>query len=293
MSFKPIDRVPPCPALPGTGLLAVRGRDAGAFLQAQSMNDVAALAVGQWHWNGLLTPKGRVIFLFALARTGEEAYLVIAPDAGADELKAQLQRFVFRSKLVLDASPALVAAAAPGQAPGAGHVLLDGGEGAIGLDLGGEGGPRGLWLLPPEHPALAPEDPATSAEWRLADLAHGLPRLSPGQREAWTPQMLSLDRLGAFSLKKGCYPGQEIVARTHYLGQAKRELRRLSAAAPLAEGAPVAGPDGLEQGRLVCVASHGDRHEALAVLPAGLDPAATLSAGQPLGRLPLLGGLAR
>lgn len=293
MSFKPIDCVSPCPALPGTGLLAVRGPDAGAFLQAQTMNDVAALAVGHWHWNGLLTPKGRVIFLFALARTGDDAFLLVAPDADAAGLKAQLQRFVFRSKLSLDEAPALVAAAAPGQVADAGQVLLDGGEGALGLDLGGEGGPRCLWLLPTAHPALAPEDQSVGAEWRLADLAHGLPRLAPGQREAWTPQMLSLERLGAFSLKKGCYPGQEIVARTHYLGQAKRGLLRLSAAAPLAEAAPVAGPDGQELGKLVCVASHGGRHEALAVLPAGLDPAATLSAGQPLRPLPLLGGLAR
>lgn len=293
MSFKPIDVASPCPALPGTGLLAVRGRDAGTFLQAQTMNDVAALAVGQWQWNGLLTPKGRVIFLFALARTGDDDYLIIAPDAGGAELKAQLQRFVFRSKLSLDEAPALVAAAAPGQAAGAGHALLDAGGGAIGLDLAGEGGPRCLWLLPPAHPALAPEDPAVGADWRLADLAHGLPRLAPGQREAWTPQMLSLERLGAFSLKKGCYPGQEIVARTHYLGQAKRGLQRLAAAAALAEAAPVAGPDGQELGKLACVASHGDRHEALAVLPAGLDAAALLAAGQPLVRLPLLGGLAR
>lgn len=293
MSFKPIDCIPACPALPGTGVLAVRGRDAGAFLQAQSMNDVAALAVGQWHWNGLLTAKGRVIFLFALARTGDDAFLLVAPDASAAELKAQLQRFVFRSKLSLDDAPALVAAAAPGQAAGAGHALLDGGEGAIGLDLGGEGGPRCLWLLPPAHPALAPEDPAVGADWRLADLAHGLPRLAAGQREAWTPQMLSLERLGAFSLKKGCYPGQEIVARTHYLGQAKRGLQRLSAAAALAEAATVAGPEGQELGKLACVASHGARHEALAVLPAGLDAAAALTAGQPLRRLPLLGGLAR
>lgn len=293
MSFKPISPVSPCPALPGTGLLLVEGRDAAAFLQAQSMNDVASLAEGHWHWNGLLTAKGRVIALFALARTGPEAFVLVAPDTSAAELKAHLQRFVFRSKLTLRDEHGLVAAAQAGAGGDAGNTLAGDEHGAIGLDLSGEGGARRLWLLPAGHPALAAEDPATTAAWRLADLAHGLPRLSPGQREAWTPQMLSLGRLNAFSLKKGCYPGQEIVARTHYLGQAKRGLQRLSAPGPLVEGAAVAGPDGQELGRLASVASAGDRHEALAVLPVGAEPGALLAAGQPVQALPLLEGLAR
>lgn len=293
MSFKPNPLVSPCPALHATGILRVSGRDAAAFLQAQSMNDVAALAEDQWHWNGLLTAKGRVIALFALARTGPETFLVLAPDTGAAELKSHLQRFVFRSKLSLDDATGLLAAVQPGAGGDGGNALLDGGDGAIGLDLSGEGGQRLLWLLPEGDARLVAEDAAATAAWRLADLAHGLPRLAPAQREAWTPQMLSLERLHAFSLKKGCYPGQEIVARTHYLGQAKRGLQRLGAEAPLAEDAPVTGPDGQELGRLACVAGHGTRHEALAVLPAALDEGLALMAGQPLRRLPLLGGLAR
>jgi folate-binding Fe-S cluster repair protein YgfZ len=204
MSFKQNPPPSRCPALPGTGVLHVHGRDAAAFLQAQSMNDVAALAVGRWQWNGLLTAKGRVVFLFALARVADEGFLLVAPDAGADELKAHLQRFVFRSKLALDAAGALVAATSAGDGGAGDGQLLDGGDGAIGLDLSGEGGARVLWLLPASHPALAPPDEAATSAWRLADLAHGLPRLDPGQREAWTPQMLALERLGAYSLKKGC-----------------------------------------------------------------------------------------
>lgn len=289
MSFKLKSPAAPCPALPDAGLLRVEGRDAAAFLQAQSMNDVVALATGRWHWNGLLTPKGRVIHLFALARLADDAFLLVAPDAGAGELQAHLQRFVFRSKLALSAAPALVAAAGAGDGGEGGNALLDGGDGAIGLDLSGEGGARMLWLLPEGHPALAAEDPATTAAWRLADLAHGLPRLAPEQREAWTPQMLSLERLGAFSLKKGCYPGQEIVARTHYLGQAKRVLHRLAADGALAANEAVLDAEGRELGRLACVAGV----EALAVLPVELPDAGLVAGGLPLRPLPLLGGLAR
>ena len=60
-------------------------------------------------------------------------------------------------------------------------------------------------------------------------MRHGLPRLPASQREQWTPQQLALDRLAAYSVKKGCYPGQEIVARTHFLGKAKRSLQCFSA----------------------------------------------------------------
>lgn len=292
MSFKQNPPPARCPALPGIGVLRVHGRDAAAFLQAQSMNDVSALATGRWHWNGLLTPKGRVVFLFALARVADDGFLLVAPDAGAGELKAHLQRFVFRSKLALDAETGPVAAAGPGS--GAGNQVLDAGDGAFGLDLSGEGGARILWLLPAGHPALAPGDDDVAAAWRLADLAHGLPRLEPGQREAWTPQMLSLARLGAYSLKKGCYPGQEIVARTHYLGEAKRGLARLAAAEPLPDGAEVLGADGQPLGRLASVARAGTAGEALAVLPAGLDAGTPLTvAGLPVRHLPLLDGLAR
>ena len=292
MSFKQNPSPVRCPALPGFGVLRVHGRDAAAFLQAQSMNDVSALAPGCWHWNGLLTPKGRVIFLFALARVADEGFLLVAPDAGAGELKAHLQRFVFRSKLALDADHGLVAAAGPGSE--AGNHVLDAGDGAFGLDVSGDGGARTLWLLPSGHPALAPGDDGVTAAWRLADLAHGLPRLAPGQREAWTPQMLSLARLGAYSLRKGCYPGQEIVARTHYLGEAKRGLARLAADAALPDGTEVLGADGQALGRLASVAADGAACEALAVLPAGLDAGAPLTAaGLPVRHLPLLDGLAR
>lgn len=288
MTFKTNLETTGCPALAGFSVVEVEGRDAVTFLQSQSMNDVSMLTPGRWQWNGLLTPKGRVIALFALARVDEARFLLVLPDMEAGELVMHLRRFVFRSKLTLNEAPAWVAASGPAAAsldPGA---LAGDPDHGFALDFSGEGGTRWLWLLSPSHPALRPADAATDAAWRDSDFAHGLPRLGRDQREAFTPQMLSLERLSAFSLKKGCYPGQEIVARTHYLGQAKRGLVRLRGNG-LAPGLAVEAA-GLAAGSIACTDAAG-RH-ALAVL--AVDAAGELTAGGlPCTRESLLPGLAR
>ena len=271
--------------LPGHDLLSIAGRDATAFAQAQFMNEVAALPVGHWQWNGWLTPKGRVIALFALLKRDAETLWLLLPDTDATDLAAKLQRYVFRSKLVLAARDDLHANgrfAAPAQASGA-TFAVDGD--ALELDFGGDGGPRTMRI----SPSAANADAASAAHWRRFDLQHGLPRLRDDQIEAWTPQQLSLERLRAFSVKKGCYPGQEIVARTHFLGQVKRGLAMFEADAPIPAGAEVR--DGERTlGGIVSTAGN----IALAVLPLERDANAALySDGIALHEQPLLGGLAR
>ena len=271
--------------LPGHDLLSIAGRDATAFAQAQFMNEVAALPVGHWQWNGWLTPKGRVIALFALLKRDAETLWLLLPDTDATDLAAKLQRYVFRSKLVLAARDDLHANgrfAAPAQASGA-TFAVDGD--ALELDFGGDGGPRTMRI----SPSAANADAASAARWRRFDLQHGLPRLRDDQIEAWTPQQLSLERLRAFSVKKGCYPGQEIVARTHFLGQVKRGLAMFEADAPIPAGAEVR--DGERTlGGIVSTAGN----IALAVLPLERDAnAAFYSDSIALHEQPLLGGLAR
>lgn len=271
-------------ALPGHAVLAVSGRDALAFAQAQFMNDVTVLADGQWQWNGWLTPKGRVIALFALLRLDAETlWLVLLPEADAAALAARLQRFVFRSKVTL-APQALPVAGCFAAAPAAGAQAGRLDDGRLALDVGGDGGPRTLLLG--GNPA--PADPQAEAAWSRADLAHGLPWLPAAQAEQWTPQQLSLDRLAAFSVKKGCYPGQEIVARTHFLGQAKRGLALLEGDVPLAAGAELRRDDQL----LGSVASSAGTL-ALAVLPLDHGDGLQGPGGTPLRAQALLAGLAR
>lgn len=288
MAFKTNLPAASCPALPGFGVIAVSGPDAGKFLQAQLMSDVAALAPGQWHWSGWLTPKGRVIAVMAVLRLDEDRFLLLVPDHPVDALKAALQRFLFRSKLVLDDAPGWVVAAGPHHATPAPDRFDGGPTPPLALDLGDPAQPRTLWLLPQGDPALAPADAALEQRWRATDLAYGLPRLPEDQREAWTPQMLSLGRLAAFSLRKGCYPGQEIVARTHYLGQAKRELVRILGEG-LASGQAVKAAEAAV-GTVVCTTADG--REGLAVLTAGEHPPLTVE-GRPCQLTGLNEGLAR
>ncbi|PZO10934.1 MAG: folate-binding protein YgfZ [Lysobacteraceae bacterium] len=288
MTFKTNLETFRCPVLAGFSVVEVQGRDAAAFLQSQAMNDVAALAPGRWQWNGLLTAKGRVMALFALVCVAPGQFLLVLPDLAGADLVAHLQRFVFRSKVSMRDAPGLVAAAGPAAATSDVGAIAGDPDHGFALDFSAQGGQRWLWLLPPSHPALTSPDTATDEAWRALDIAHGLPRLAAEQREAYTPQMLSLERLGAFSLKKGCYPGQEIVARTHYLGQAKRVLARLRGVGLLPGQAVEAA--GQSVGSLACTGADGT--QALAVLAAESGDLLTCG-GHPCARETLLPGLAR
>lgn len=256
------------------GVLQVEGRDAGAFLQAQLMNDLRPLQDGQWQWNGWLNPSGRVIALCALLRLGAEHWWLLLPDHPAEALAQALQRFVFRSKVVLQPRGELVLRGAmstpPARAQGAQAAL---GQDTALLDWSGAR-PRSLWVGPADE--VPPGFDVDAGAWALDDLAHGLPRLGGDQAGEYTPQMLGLERLAAFSVKKGCYPGQEIVARTHFLGRAKRGLRRLATAGPVDPGTALRS-EGQAVGTVLCAARGGVRHEALAVLPLDLADGAVLA----------------
>ena len=274
-------------SLPGHDVLAITGRDAMKFAHAQFMSDVAALAPEHWQWSGWLTPKGRVIALFALLKIDDETLWLLLPDFDAGEFATRLQHFVFRSKLELKVRGDLHANGAfagPGQAKGAAFAAIDGG---IELDMGADGGPRRL-RIDARHVV---DDAKSQAEWLAFDLAHGLPHLPESQRESWTPQQLSLERLRAFSVKKGCYPGQEIVARTHFLCQAKRGLVALCAAAPVPVDADVE-LDGAAIGKVVSASPDGPCF-ALAVLPLDRGFGALTAAGLGLNDIGLRDGLAR
>ncbi len=245
-------------------LLVLEGPDAVAFIQAQSMNDVKALTDGQWHWNGLLNPKGRLIALFALIRIRSDQLYLLSPDFSAEKIASHLQRFIFRSKmkLIIDNDKVFAAEFNSAATLSTARDFISGDpEHGVALDFTSDTVARRLWILPASLAAQVGIDDSSEAAWRDADIEHGLPRLSDNQSEQWTPQMLSLDRLNAFSLKKGCYPGQEIVARTHYLGQAKRHTKLLRAEHLEVED-PVFRAEA-KIGNLICVSSKHDMGLAL------------------------------
>lgn len=219
-------------ALPDHAVLDITGPDALRFAQAQFMNDVAALADGRWQWNGWLNPKGRLIALFALLRRDTDTLWLLLPDESPGKLAEALGTYVFRSKLKLRPRDDLHVSGiriAP-SADDTGRFTIDA-DGTVSLAWPGQ---RRV-LISPLPIGAADADP----HWYQADLRAGIPRLDAAQVGEWTPQQLSLERLQAYSVKKGCYPGQEIVARTHYLGQAKRGLRLLQADATPTAGSAV------------------------------------------------------
>ncbi len=275
------------PRLPGHQLLSLEGADAAAFAHAQFSSDVTALPVRHWQWSAWLSAKGRTIAVFQLIRVDPDTVLLVLADGDADAIASQLQRFVFRRKVRIAVRNDLIVAGsftAPDAASGAAIAVH--GE-TLELDVGSDALPRTLRIAP-AHADEAADSAGFDLAWRQSDLRYGVPRLDVPQREQWTPQQLGLDRLNGYSVKKGCYPGQEIVARTHFLGKAKRALQLLRVVDGAVSGAQVQ-QNGTAIGTLASVA--GDL--ALAVLPLEM-PGDPLSVdGIDAVPLPLLEGLAR
>jgi folate-binding protein YgfZ len=275
------------PRLSGHALLSLRGVEAAAFAHAQFASDVTALPLRHWQWSAWLSAKGRTLAVFQLLRLDEEHVLLVLADGDADAIASQLQRFVFRRKVKIEVRTDLAVAGsftAPEAASGA-AIALEGD--ALELDVGSDALLRTLKIAP--TPADAPPaDAAFELAWRQSDLRYGVPRLAADQREQWTPQQLGLDRLNGYSVKKGCYPGQEIVARTHFLGKAKRVLQLLRVADGVESGAKVQ-QNGADIGTVASVA--GDL--ALAVLPLEMAADPLSVNGAPAHAVPLLDDLAR
>jgi folate-binding protein YgfZ len=248
------------------------------------------LAPGRWQWNGWLTPKGRVIALFALLKFDEETLWLLVPDADPVTLASALQRFVFRAKVAIAVRDDLhVEGAFALSQQARGNELAGDPASGVELDFSADAGPRTLRIVPD---STASHDAVWMQRWAAFDLAHGLPRLPASQSDHWTPQQLSLDRLNAFSVKKGCYPGQEIVARTHFLGKVKRGLALIEGSEAMRAGDDLLA-GGQPLGHLVASADDGERHLALAVVPLEREPVALQAGAIEVREVPLGEGLAR
>jgi len=197
-------------------VLALRGRDALAFSQAQLASDVAAMPDASWHWSAYLSPQGRAIAVMPVARHTPEAVDLLVPAGRGAELAARLQRFVFRSSTTLAVRVDL-----PAQAGGGAFVP----SGSV------EGAPDRYRIAVASGFALILGEPAgdvAESTWRAHLVEAGIALLAGPAGEAHTGHALGLDTLGAISTRKGCYPGQEIVARMHFLGRNKRHLCRFA-----------------------------------------------------------------
>lgn len=265
------------------GVLAVRGADASKFLQGQLTCNLDYLSDTRASLGARCTQKGRMQSSFRILLEGDGVLLAMASELLEPQL-ADLKKYaVFSKSKLTDESAAWV------------RFGLEHGDAALlslGLELPAEtdsvardGGLVAirvspdrveLWTPAGQADALKGKLSALLAEgelnrWLLGQVRAGIGQVMPGTRELFIPQMLNLQAVGGVSFKKGCYTGQEIVARMQYLGKLKRRLYRLSLdAAPLPEpGAPLFSPThGSAIGEVVLAARAEQNVELLAVLQA-------------------------
>jgi folate-binding protein YgfZ len=226
------------------GLIAVAGEDAARFLHSQLTNDVEHLGTNEARLAGFCTPKGRLQATFLMWRDAAGTVWLQLPRSIQAPLQKRLSMFVMRSKAKLrDATGEESVAAVIGiggmkgeaalraqgfELPGAPYGTASGERGTV-LRLGDAfGAPRYLWLTSAQSaeaalPALAGELAlGGNAAWQLAAIHAGVPQVTAATQEQFVPQMINFELLGGVNFKKGCYPGQEIVARSQYLGKLKR-----------------------------------------------------------------------
>jgi folate-binding protein YgfZ len=222
----------------GLGVIEFAGTDAGEFLHNQLSSDVEGLAPWQVQPSAYCSPKGRVLANLFLWREAERFCALLSADLAAS-IRKRLSLFVLRSKVTLTdaagdcvvlgiAGPSAMAVlnethgAAP-EVPMAASkkqssTILNLGSGRFILLLSAQDAPA-MWT------ALAAKlTPVGGPAWRWLDIRSGIPWITAATQDQFVPQMANLELTGAVNFQKGCYPGQEIVARTQYLGKLKRRM---------------------------------------------------------------------
>lgn len=228
------------------GLVLASGEDARAFLHGQLTNDIEHLAESAAQWNGYCTPKGRLLASFLLW-PAKQGYLLMLPHELLDATIKRLRMFVLRSKVKLDdvsdqwvriglAGPgAAVALGSSVEAIPAGTMQSVHLTGMRIVRLEAErfvvvGTSEVMMPLWDRLSTTCTQSGFNAWDWHA--IQAGIPEIREATRESFVPQMVNFDLMGGVSFKKGCYPGQEIVARTQYRGILKRRMMRAHLATP-------------------------------------------------------------
>ena len=197
--------------LPYLSAVHFSGPDAGAFLHAQLTADITALEHGQSTFAAYCSPRGQVYGLHLVGRQ-DEAYFLVGSAQLLPSILQRLRIYVLRAKVEIEQLEKVTVC---------GLTTADPGNTADTL-LSPESVPLRYTLIS-EKTRGGPE----VEDWRFAELSHGVAWLDARTTEKFIPQMLGYDQIDAVSFSKGCYPGQEIVARAHYLGKVKRKAHML------------------------------------------------------------------
>jgi folate-binding protein YgfZ len=206
-------------ALDDLAVLDARGRDVLKFLQGQVSHDVTLLPERGSLLAALNNPQGRVVAILRLLHVAQDQVLIVLPAELAGMVAQLLMKFVLRAKVGIAEAGAtwrVYGITGPDAAAAASTRIR------MAMDPGGW---RQLIVAPRGEP-LPETEPASRDSWRLDDIEAGLPEVFAATSGAFVAQMLNLDRIDAISLTKGCYTGQEVIARAHYRGQVKRRMQR-------------------------------------------------------------------
>lgn len=243
-------------------VLRCSGPDARKFLQGQFTCDVTAITPEHSSLGACCTPKGRMLALFRIAQVGDELWLRL-PREVAPGLMEHLKKYMvfFKASLTLDESIQVLgwsprSPVSELELPNDVDQAVTTPESAL-IRVPGEEPCYEIWALGDQlekwRTQLPAEQQKPEALWQLRDLLAGLGEVYAATREEFIPQMLNLQSLGGISFKKGCYTGQEIVARMQYLGTLKRRmyLARWDGQTPPAPGSVISDADGAGLGTLV------------------------------------------
>ena len=220
------------------GLIAFSGEDTGNFLQGQVTSDVRQLRPVRAQYSGCCTPKGRMLANFLLFRTGDDVLMQLPADLQTF-IQKRFSMFILRSKVKpRDARDEVVRLGVAG--PDAAARVRSIGATLPEADLGisEAGGMYVIRFSPTRFQIVAPVErgpelwdrlsantrPVGYPVWQWLEIRAGVPTIVPATQEQFVPQMVNYELVGGVSFQKGCYPGQEIVARTQYLGKVKRRM---------------------------------------------------------------------
>jgi folate-binding protein YgfZ len=249
--------------LPAFGVLRIAGSDAVSFLQGQLTSDTRLLDDGRTQVSALCTNQGRVIAIMRLRQTDEAAYALMPAELLGKAADLHVGA-IYSGPAARAAQPRFDEAAltmSPVPLAGATEVVTF--QYAEGREV--VAAPAAAWRAI-SGLSLSRPSPQAHDEWLAADIADGLPQVVAATSEQFIPQMLNLDLVGGVSFTKGCYTGQEIVARTHHLGRVKRRTLRY-VLPPGVAPVPMSNLllDGTKAADVLITATLADRVEMLAV----------------------------
>jgi len=282
---------------PGLGVLRVSGRDARKFLHAQTTQRLDDLGPRETRFAAWLSAKGRVLALFDVVPNGDE-FLLILPADGVAAAAAGLRRFVLRDDVRIEPTGDLAVLTVIGEVEGwlatGGSALPLHGAATAGDSILARSGNGRIDVIAPKGDLpslLAGVAEADADAAALVAIGEGRPEVPAALADRYTPHMLALER-DAVSFTKGCYPGQEIVARTEHRGEVKRRIGRFAceAGARPAAGDGIVDAAGDGAGEVNRAAPAGGGFELLAV--ASIDArneGLRLADGRPLAPLPIPG----